>query len=118
MPTRDRGANNTSSSSFDPTVKLPAMIEADLQEKQERAIECLRYFHGCYPLAKTGARERASRLHAVLLEHEADLGRIKQSLPKDKPKIAMVAIARINALLGMVHAAKHLHETSARPTGA
>ena len=93
-----------------PPARLPRATAAMLEEHQERCVECLRYFHGCYPLAKTGARERAARLRGVLEEQRTELLAHKASLPKDQPAMARLALSRINALLDMLNAAVHVHD--------
>ena len=76
-------------------------------------MECLRYFHACYPLTQLGARDRASRLHGALCEQRDDLMRFKASLPPDQPRMRTTAERRVNALLEMLFAAVHRYEQSA-----
>jgi hypothetical protein len=89
--------------------RLPSFIV----EKQERSIECIRYFHACYPLAQPGAKERAARLHATLCEQRDELMRLKQTLPSEDSNRRLVTERRINALLDMLFAAIHRYEQPA-----
>ena len=91
---------------------LPPKIEALLTEKQERAMECLRYFHACYPLTQVGAKDRAGRLHTALRAQRDELMRFKASLPPEQPQMRTTAERRINSLLDMVFAAVHRYEQS------
>ena len=89
--------------------RMPSFIV----EKQERSIECLRYFHACYPLAQPGAKERAARLHATLCEQRDELMRLKQTLPSEDSHRRLVTERRINAILDMLFAAIHRYEQPA-----
>ena len=85
-----------------------------MEYSQERAVECLKYFHGCFPLTQHGGtRERAARLHTALCDQRDDLLRVKATLPKDQPQMAALALQRINALLEMLHAALNRYGTPA-----
>ena len=89
-----------------------------LVERQERAVECLRYFYGCFPLNQPGARERAQRLHVSIAEQRAELHRIKQALPRDQPQMANLALQRLNPLVDMLSAAVARAEATLQPAGA
>jgi len=101
--TRGDGGTHGSTS----RAKLPKTMANDLTARQERALECLRYFYGCFPLSQPGARERATRLHLALEEQRNDLARVKASLPRDQPEMSSLAMERLNPLLDMIGAAAH-----------
>ena len=82
--------------------------------EQERTIECLKYFYGCFPLGPAGQpRERATRLIRALTDQQQQLRQLKERLPKDQPDINLKMLERINPLLDMIGAAMHQWDTVA-----
>ncbi len=75
------------------------VLEEELGEQMRRALELLRHFYACFPLAvHAGAKERAAKLHAAMLAQRAGLDALRQRLPRDNPALASAVLARINPL--------------------
>ena len=91
--------------------KLPRQMVDQIQERQERAIECLRYFYGCFPLS-ANTRERAARLHAALVELRDSLQQMKNNLPRDQPAPTTAALQRISPVINLCGAAIYKYETA------
>ncbi|KAL1528559.1 hypothetical protein AB1Y20_009902 [Prymnesium parvum] len=72
--------------------------EQHLREKLERAVELLRFFYGCFPLTQPGAVEKASRISLAIGSLQAEIGLVKQALPKDNPAISLPVLARLDPL--------------------
>ena len=66
--------------------RIPDKMKSELDELEERAFECLRYFYSCFPLSKRGTQERAGRLHEALSSLQRDCETKKEHLPRDNPE--------------------------------
>ena len=88
---------------------VPAAVASLLQQKSARAVECLRYFYGCFATVPIQAamRERAQKLRAALREIEADINSIMASFPRDgaQAAVSQSVLRRVNPLLALLHAA-------------
>ena len=81
------------------------VLEEELGAQMRRALELLRHFYACFPLAvHAGAKERAAKLHAAMLAQRAGLDALRQRLPRDNPALASAVLARA-AECGLVDAA-------------
>ena len=80
---------------------VPVEAAAMLREKGERAVECLRYYYGCFPLT-AASRERAQKLLGALQRIEADLNAFQAAFPRDQPAISQAVLRRVQPLLGLL----------------
>ena len=75
------------------------ILESELAEQTGRALELLKYFYACFPLAiHVGAKERATKLHAAMVAQRSGLEALRTRLPRDNPVLASAVMAKLNPL--------------------
>ena len=111
-------ADSTDAEAEKQLARLPPQMAAEVSERRDRVVECLRFFYSCFPPTQRGAKERVARLAMALGQQRDELLRLKKALPRDQPEITHAVERRLNTLLEMLNAALDRFDAANQPGGA